>query len=205
MRIKEFTKWALSGALAFTTAFFVAGAALAQVPSFQLPPFQPSTFVGAATFAAPQTGAGDLFCIAGSASRLVKVKRVVVSGVDTTAQASVINLVKRSTANTGGTSTAPTAGALDSQQVVTTPTAVLAAYTVIPTPGTSAGTVGSRLAAFNTAATASASLLSFDTTLENNYSDIRLRGVAQELCVNAPSAFTTAGPTLTVEVTWTEQ
>jgi hypothetical protein len=149
----------------------------AQVPSASSPPFQPSTFTASASFAAPQTGAGDLFCVYGSATRLVKIKAIRVSGVKTTAEAPLFHVIKRSTAATGGTSTAPTATPLDTTQTLTAATATVAAYTA----------------------------LDFLWVPPNLYSDVRLRGVAQGVCLNAPAAFTTDGPTLAVEVTWTEQ
>jgi hypothetical protein len=102
-------KGTLPSVLASLMLLVWAGSSFAQVPSASAPPFQPSTFSAAATFAAPQTGAGDLFCIVGSATRLIKVKQFNVSGTNSTAQTSLFNLVKRSTANTGGTATAPAA------------------------------------------------------------------------------------------------
>jgi hypothetical protein len=199
-------KGTLPSVLASLMLLVWAGSSFAQVPSASAPPFQPSTFSAAATFAAPQTGAGDLFCIVGSATRLIKVKQFNVSGTNSTAQTSLFNLVKRSTANTGGTATAPAAGALDSTQTFTSATATLAAYTAVPTPGTLAGTMGSRLLG-QVAATVGAILDRLLWRWEPGalYSDVRLRGVAQSLCLNAPNAFTTAGPSLTVEVIWTEQ
>jgi hypothetical protein len=174
----------------------------AQVPSASSPPFQPSTFTASASFAAPQTGAGDLFCVYGSATRLVKIKAIRVSGVKTTAEAPLFHVIKRSTAATGGTSTAPTATPLDTTQTLTAATATVAAYTAIPTAGTGVGNIGSRRLPL---AAASGSALDFLWVPPNLYSDVRLRGVAQGVCLNAPAAFTTDGPTLAVEVTWTEQ
>lgn len=204
MRIKDCVKRTLSRVLMIgVSCVALAGAALAQVPTSAPPPIQLSTFRAAVTaLQAPLGGTGDLFCIQGSASRLIKVKQITVSGSDTTAQVYSFALVKRSTANSGGTSTVPVAVPLDTTQNVTAATATLAAYTVVPSsPGTLVGNIGARAVSFATGATPSTTW-SWDPT--QLYSDVRLRGVAQSMCLNAPAAFTTAGPLLAIEVTWTE-
>lgn len=179
---------------------------MAQVPSYAPPPFQPSTFMASVSnLAVPQTGAGDILCITGSASRLVKIKRISLTGTNSTAQTSTLTLIKRSAANTGGTSTAPAGVPLDTLQVATTPTATLAAYTAVPTPGTAVGTISARSAGFAAATASSVGAITWTWDVTSLYSDLRLRGVAQSLCVDAPAAFTTAGPVLNFEIIWTEQ
>lgn len=192
--------------LAAAAAFLGLASARAQAPSYSLPPFQASTFMASANFAAPQTGAGDLFCISGSASRLIKVKSIVVNGIKTTAQTALFNLVKRSTANSGGTAiTAPTAVPLDTVQPITSATATLAGYTAVPTPGTAVGNVSARYLGFFAGTAGTVNVASWTWRPADLFNEVRLRGVAQSLCLNAPAAFTTDGPTLSVEVTWTEQ
>jgi hypothetical protein len=115
----------------------------------------------------------------------------------------VFNLIKRSVADTGGTSTAPTAVPLDTTQTLTPATATLAAYTVIPTPGAAVGNVGSQ--AINLATSGAGSGVTWSYLPTELYSDLRLRGIAQQLCVNAPNAFSTAAPSMSIEVIWTEQ
>lgn len=182
---------------------------LAQVPSVAPPPLQPSTFVATQVgLVAPTTGAGDLFCISGSATRLIKIKSIVITGIDATAQTAVLELVKRSAADSGGTpTTAATAVPLDTTQTVASASATLAAWTAIPTPGAAVGPVSARYIGFAAASTATLpiepSVVSWRA--QDLLEEVRLRGTDQNLCVNAPNAFTTAGPTLNIEVTWTEQ
>src|SRR6478609_414079 len=97
-----------------------------------------------ATYAAsgtvvPVTGATDLVTIIGS-TKLVRLVRVVFSAtILTTAINGSVSIVKRSTADTAGTSTAPALIPLDSGNAVAT--AVVAAYTANPTLGTTVGTI----------------------------------------------------------------
>jgi hypothetical protein len=56
----------------------------------------------------PAASATDVVILSSSASRLVKVRRVIIGGAATSASATVFHFVRRSTAATGGTATTPT-------------------------------------------------------------------------------------------------
>ena len=204
-KLKDLVKGTLRSVLTSAVAFTVStGAALAQVPSFAAPPAQPSTFMVGVNFAPPVTGAGDLFCITGSASRLVKVKSIQLNGVASAAVTAAFNLVKRSTVDSGGTSTTPVGVPIDSAQVVPVATATMKAYTVVPTPGTSVGTISSRYLTLNTAAAGPTDDVSWVWTPTNLNSDVRLRNATESLCLNAPGTLTGATG-ISVEFLWTEQ
>lgn len=193
---------AMLAAASIAAIVAAAAPAAAQVPSFNPPPLQRPTFAAAAPgLALPLTGALDAFCITGSATKTVRIKRVEISGFDTTAQTAGVNLVLRSTANSGGTSTVPADVALDQTNAVGT--AVVRAYTVAPTPGTSLGAIRASSIGFNVAGA-----LGGPVTWEFNpnllQQEVVLRGVAQSACINFPAAFTTAGPNVNINVTWTE-
>lgn len=183
----------------------LASAALAQVPSFAPVPLQRATF--GATFSAlalPATGAGDALCLVGSATKTVYVYRVQFSGFKTTLQPGVVaNLVKRTVASTGGTSTNATVALNDSNNAAAT--AVLKGYTVIPTPGAGVN-LRSQYVSFaaSTTVVSPATIWDFSSTTSLSQ-PIVLRGVAQSLCVNFPAAFATDGPALSADFTWTEQ
>jgi hypothetical protein len=140
-----------------------------------------------ASYAASVTGlvvaasATDIFTIIGSATKTVRITRLRISGIKTTAGAAVdIQLIKRSTADTGGTSTAPTIVPYDSANAAAT--AVVAAYTANPTLGTAVGTLIVD-SIFVPLATASGTAM--DYIFGNRPSQaIVLRGVAQQLAVN---------------------
>lgn len=207
-KLKDVCKRTLISVLSSVTALAVfTGAAVAQVPSFTPPPVQPSTFVAAVSFS-PVVTAGDVACIYGSASRLIKIKSITLRGVIATAAATVLfNVVKRSAVDTGGTPVVATAAAFDSGQIITAPTAVVSSYTAVPTGiGTSAGVVGQRHIALFLAATPTVTLSqeTWEWFPSELYSDVRLRTATQGLCLNVPTAFPNV-PTLDVEIVWTEQ
>lgn len=199
--MRSFTKMIGAGLL----ALLVSVPAFAQVPSFTPPSLQRPTFAAAFNaLALPATGAGDAVCLVGSATKTIFVTRVQVSGIKTTAQSAVINLVKRTAANSGGvTTTAPTYAKFDSNNAAAT--AVLNGYTTVPTPG--AGIIlRSQAQGFAAGTAQPGGSVVFDFSSQTNLTQgMVLRGVAQALCVSYPNAFTTDGPAADVDFTWTEQ
>jgi len=192
-------------------ALSITGPALAQVPSFQEPPAQFNTYSVAGVLTVPQTGAGDVFCVTGYVSTanhpagILRIKNIRISGIDSTAQSATFEILKRSTANSGGTSTGSPA-IVPSDSTNPASNATFKAYTAIPTPGTSLGAVAAFVMALADGVTV---LAGAGSTWEWNpqllQQEIVLRGVAQSACLNAPNAFTTAGPSLSYQVQWTEQ
>lgn len=77
----------------------------------------------------------------GSATRKVRLLKMVISGTADTAFDLDLQLIKESSPSTGGTSTTATAVPLDSE--FSPATAVFKGYTVSPTPGTPVGTIAS--------------------------------------------------------------
>jgi hypothetical protein len=194
----------LAGLAAAVALSFLPLQANAQVPSYSPPAFQrPSFSAAAVSLQLPQIGAGDAVCIFGSASKTVRVKRIAISGTDTTAQTVAAALVLRSAANSGGTSTTPTVAPLDPSNAAGT--AVVRAYTAVPTPGATIATVRAQSIPLPAAASATQYPPVVWTFGENSTQDIVLKGTAQGACVNFPAAFTTAGAIVNVDVTWTEQ
>src|SRR5260221_11992941 len=129
----------------------------------------------------PVTGATDLVTIIGSATKLVKLMRVIFSGTIVTAAINgSVSLVKRSTADTAGTSTAPTIIPLDSNNAAAT--AVLAAYTANPTLGNTVGTIWQAKYLYQIAASGNPTVLMIDFSQLGQAGT--LRGVAQQLGLN---------------------
>jgi hypothetical protein len=85
----------------------------------------------------PATTAGDCFVINASATKLVRLSRVMINGTATTATTLDITLVRRSTLDTAGTSTTPAMVPHDATDAAAT--ALVRAYTVAPTAGTFVG------------------------------------------------------------------
>lgn len=159
------------------------------------------------TYAASVTGllsassATDIFTITGSATKIVRITRIRVSGIKTTAGADIdIQFIKRSVANTGGTSTAPTIVPYDSAN--TAATAVVTAYTANPTVGTAIGTIAVD-SVFIALATAQTGFI--DHTFGNRPAQsIVLRGAAEVFAVNL-NAVTVGGGAFDVWCEFSEE
>jgi hypothetical protein len=152
-------------------------------------------------FASFTAVAGDIAVLPGSASKTIRVLRVEVSFVTSgTAAVETVQLVKRSAADTGGTSAAMTAVAHDS--TFAGASAAPLSYTVAPTPGAAVGTI--RGVQFNDASSAlpGANTWIWDFGTRPSAA-IVLRGVAQQLAISLPTAIATQ--TAQVSYEWSEE
>lgn len=144
--------------------------------------------------------ATDVFSITGSSLRTQRIRRVIISGYQTTAGLISIALVKRSTANSGGTSTNPSKVAQDSSSISST--ATINAYTANPTTGALVGIVRARKMFLG-------SLVVPGDTIICDFSSVNdeavvLRGTSQVLAVNLAGA-TISGGTLSIALEYTEE
>lgn len=155
------------------------------------------------------TTATDAFTISGSGTKVIKVRKIVISGhiSGNTTTINDICLVKRSSANTGGTSTVSTNVAYDSQNSAAT--AVVRSYTVNPTAlGTEVGTFGQTNIVIGPNSTGANNPIQYvpviyDFTAECKQ-PIVLRGISEFLCLN----FTGTVPASTsfeIYIEWTEE
>ena len=149
----------------------------------------------------PVAAATDIFCISGSATKTVRVLRMSIGAIATAAAIGDILLVKRSTANTAGTSTAPSVVAHDSTNPAGT--AVVLAYTANPTTGTLVGNMRARKLAFGTIAGSVVDSVDF-TSVVGGEQAIVLRGVAQVACLNY-NGQTMAGNLVDAGMMWSEE
>ena len=158
-------------------------------------------------FVAAVTADAPWFLIEGSATKLITIRRIVVSGPTLTAVAYLnINAVKYSTAASGGTATNAPQVPLDSANPAGT-ASLVNYYTVAPTPGSIVGTVASRrvLGQATTAAAAGIpTTIAFDLESIPETQGIVLRGVAQGLGLVWATAPGSA-VTLAASVEWTEE
>lgn len=147
-----------------------------------------------------------IFNITGSASQLVTVKRIAVSGATLTAVGYfAVNVVKYSTSTTGGTSTVLVATPLDSAGAAAT--AVVRAYTVAPTDGALVGTLATNRCLWQATVAVGTSIprdYVFDFGDMPETHGIRLRGTAQEVALLFPVVLASAG-TLSIDIEWTEE
>lgn len=147
------------------------------------------------------SSAGDIFCIAGSATKIVKVKGVRVSAIASQAVNSSISIIRRSTLNSGGTPSSVTIVPNDTNNPAST--ATVTAYATAPTPGTQVGIVRSQKLSIATATTtafaANPALFQFSVYWDQ---PLILRGVNQNICVDVDA---TAGGTWEVDEEHTEE
>ena len=163
--------------------------------------------------------ATDIACLTGSASRTVRLQRVVLSGVAGTAINVPMFVAKRASADTGGTSPTtiatglPVVFAMDS--TFAAPTATVVAYTANPTINDANWTTA--LANIVTAATvpfaATGTLIGqaatvIDFSVTQSVSPPVLRGVAQQICISmntsGQTVSTPSGGLVSVSWLWTE-
>lgn len=145
----------------------------------------------------------DVLQIYGSATKVIRVKSILIAGTATAASNIIANLIRRSTANSGGTSTVPVGVPRDTTN--DTATAALRLYTVNPTAlGTAVGTIdGGRL---NLAPPANGSIdrLLFQYAWQMDQAFV-LRGATQGLCLNLGGATWPAGGAMDISIAWTEE
>lgn len=160
------------------------------------------TYSAAANGITMPASAVDTFVIGGSASKLVRVLRISVSGVQTTAGTVGVILALRSAADTGAAN-AITAVPHDSTNGAAT--ATVKTYTTVPSPqGAFVGTVrAGRLFLPAPASVASPIPLVWDFTTRNGQG-LALRGTAEILAVNF-NGVTITGGVMDFDVEWTEE
>ncbi len=165
--------------------------------------FTYTAVVSAFTPAATQT---DIIALAGAPGKTVRVTRVEIVGAATALAQAELLLIKRSTANSGGTPSAVTAVvAHDSANPA--PQAVLSSYAASPTLGTTVGTLRQtkyQLVSTTVVAASAPVVLVWDFGQRNEQCPV-LRGVAQMLCLNQNTGVVASGTVYDVAVTWTEE
>jgi hypothetical protein len=200
------TPQALQGGAEFTDA----GGNISAPARMELTPGSKATFSAAITGLVPVTGATDIFTVTGSATKLVKITRLVITG-STTLAANVIlpiTLLKRSSADLTGTSTAPTRVAHDSLNAAVTATVL--AYTANP------GTLGTLVGAFRnirmtlqltpqTATDFPISLPYIEDFGQRGGQPIVLRGIAEVFAINLAAIATITGWLFDISVEWSEE
>lgn len=157
----------------------------------------------------PGTAPTDVACLTGSATKIVRLKRVGVSGTAGTAINILAILKKNASADTGGTAALTTAlpvpYALDSTFPAVSATAI--SYTANPTINdTTPGVIGAKnvfLPATGTASSADATI--WDFMLPQAASPPVLRGIAQQVCVSLGGVTAPSSGLMSVSFTWTEQ
>ena len=164
------------------------------------------TYSAARSAVAAAANPTDIFTITGSASAVVRVKSISISGIATADRNIDCILLKRSTENTAGTSTTLTAVPHDSANAAAT--AVVRSYTANPTLGTLVGNINSVRLGVGVATpgngdpTQARPEVLFSS--RDSKQDIVLRGTGEVLAINLNGA-TVAGNSFSCNVEWTEE
>lgn len=165
-------------------------------------PYEPQTYSAGASNFAIATTPTDIWNITGSATKTIKIKRIRVTGTTTSGSPISVSmtLVKRSTANTGGTRVASIVVAHDSTN--SAGTASVGHYTANPTAlGTLVGNIRAHRATFNQSGITGGDIV-WDFGDINNQ-PIVLRGVAEQISINF-NATSITGSNISISVTWEE-
>jgi hypothetical protein len=161
-----------------------------------------TTYSSGALWSPTATTATDILTVAGSATRIIKITRLDLAFWATTAGPIASGtLVRRSAANTGGTSSAAPSMSVDTNDAQ--PTAVVSTYTVNPT----ALGAGTNVRAFKVSVpvnTSQPGTVVFDFAGGRPTKLPTLRGANQMLCVNLGSA-SIVGLSAAANVEWTEE
>lgn len=160
----------------------------------------------------PGSGATDIFCISGSASKQISIRRISISGTAGTLVTAPFTLLRRASLDTGGTLATGTDKPVAAKNLSTnaTATATLVAYTANPTiVDTSPVYLRSDVLSLNTTAAlvAGAPLRWNAGTEVDAYSqgfDIPSGQTTQQYCVNLNAVSVSSG-VLNISITWAEQ
>lgn len=171
----------------------------------QMPAAAPLTGATYSAGAASYTGYAsptDFFSIKGSATKTISIINIRLSGYATANNNIPVALLKRSTADTGGTPTTLTNVPLDS--IFPTATATIVTYAAAPTVGTLVGALCACQVELPSTSGVGGTIMEWNFN-RNGASPLVLRGANEMVALNAYGVSFPAGTNLNITVTWIEQ
>ena len=162
------------------------------------------TYMGTVIPFTPPATPTDMIVVTGSATRTIRILRIELSATQSTSANQNFYLIKRSTANTGGTTITVTPVAMDSTNSAVTATMVR--YSANPTLGTAIGTLSIVPLYPNSSLAGNAQVMSplyvwnFDV---NAGQAPVLRGINEQLAINFNGAALPVGLLIGCTITWT--
>lgn len=162
-----------------------------------------ATFRYVAQDITPVATATDVLVLSGSATKVIRVTKVSVVGTATAASIYDNYIIKRTAANTGGTSTSVTPAQSDSADAAAT--ATLRLYTANPSAlGTGIAVEGAKTYLSAGATPGAAALPHVYTFGTRNDKAIVLRGTGESLAFNFGGQAVPSGANLYLSIEWTE-
>lgn len=170
-----------------------------------------ATYSAGFTGLVPAASTTDIVCIAGSSTKTVGVQYIQLHGSAGTTLLVPVQMVRKATADTGGTAAGTTANPantitkLDSNYA--TATATLVSYTANPTINDAGTILAMRQMGVSLTTMATVgypAVFDFSNFPTNLVSPLYLRGAAQQICLHL-SATSIASGLLTGQIVWTEE
>lgn len=190
---------------ALALSLLLCGAASAQTQTVYNIPAVKATYSATAIGIAPVASTTDFFTLTGSATKTVRVLSASCNGTSTAEATHVVVALKRSTANSAGTSSNLTEVPLDSSLSAATATAL--SYTANPTTGALVGNIEARQVTTTEAAAAVVQPKAAEFVFGQGRQayPVTLRGTAQVFALNGNAASFAAGTSLNCSVQWVEE
>lgn len=164
---------------------------------------QRATFGATISAIVPPATPTDLLTIRGAAGEVVRIKSIVIAGTATSATNIIVDMIRRSAANTGGTTVPITGRSHDLADGAAN--ATVAYYTANASGlGTAVGTLHSARLNLAPAANGSIDRIQWQFTWVNDKA-IVLRGATDILAINLRGAAWPAGGALDIDLEWTEE
>jgi hypothetical protein len=164
-----------------------------------------NTYSATITGLVPAATPTDIFTIIGSATKIVRLRKITVTATKNLNGFVNLIILKRSTANMGGTSTTPTIIPYDSANP--SATAIVRAYTVNPTLGTLVGNMWSERFLIQDGGNNTPYQSKFEIIFEDEVKQVAtLNGIAQLIAVNLGATATAmAGALFDINIEFTEE
>jgi hypothetical protein len=168
-----------------------------------------ATYSASVTDLTVAAAATDIFTLTGSATKTIRITHFSISGTETTAkQFYDVIMLKRSTANTLGTSTTRTAVPYDSADAAAT--ATVSAYTANPTLGTLVGNLSSVAVPFCQTVPSNAQSNGDANTHDWEFGTrpskaLVVRGTSEVVAINLAGQTINGGSSIDLYVEWTEE
>lgn len=155
---------------------------------------------------APAATPTDIFTMKGVAGKIIQLRRLVLSGLSTTAGQMVVSLLKRTVANTGGTATAPANPAPSDAANDGASSVIMAQYSVNPTALGAGVILRQRRLFFQLAGGGTPDRIAWDFgDISRGTKSLRLNGASEWFAINMNGGAVPAGGIIDIEVEWTEQ